>query len=115
MDTLVFVAAADEFAVVSFRGTMDLRNWLTDLDCKRVAMNRNLTTDFSSFAGPSSVAEAMEDKMEDRADYTDDVEVHEGFQRALEGVWARILRIVERMEGRKRIYFTGHSLGGPRM
>jgi hypothetical protein len=34
MDTLVFVAAADEFAVVSFRGTTDLRNWLTDLECK---------------------------------------------------------------------------------
>ena len=35
-DTLGFAAASEERVFVVFRGTRDLRNWISDLDCRLV-------------------------------------------------------------------------------
>jgi len=88
-DTLGFVAAAAERAFVVFRGTRDLRNWITDLDCRRVKMELRI------------------------ADCGLRIEVHEGFQRALAGVWDSLLSILESLApGKRDVFFCGHSLGG---
>jgi triacylglycerol lipase len=86
--TRVFAAAGDQFAVVCFRGSVDLRNWLTNFDAVRVAMPW------------------------DEADL-DGVEVHAGFLRALDSIWGEVEAAVARMAARARtVFFAGHSLGG---
>jgi triacylglycerol lipase len=94
-DTLGFVAAAGERAFVVFRGTRDLRNWITDLDCRRVNAASALCADGRA------------------AGSTPQPEVHEGFLRALESVWERVAEALGRMAAGKRdLFFAGHSLGG---
>jgi hypothetical protein len=67
--------------IVAFRGTTDLRNWLTDLDCAW--------------------------------DLEDGCRVHRGFARALDSVQGQITEeILARRGDGKRIWLTGHSLGG---
>ena len=61
-DMLAFAAQGEEDAVVCFRGTADLRNWLTDLDARRVKLTM------------------------DNGQWTTGIKVHRGFQLALEGV-----------------------------
>ena len=86
-DTLAFVAAAADCALVVFRGTRDLRNWITDLDARRVEWR----------IGNEELG----------------MEVHEGFARALASVEGRLDAALEALaEGRRNIFFTGHSLGG---
>ena len=86
-DTLAFVAAAEDRAFVVFRGTRDLRNWITDLDARRVEWR----------IGNEELG----------------MEVHEGFLRALESVWERVAEAAGRMgAGKRDLFFTGHSLGG---
>jgi pimeloyl-ACP methyl ester carboxylesterase len=89
-DTLAFVAAAGETGFVIFRGTRDLRNWITDLDCRRV--------EFSLQPSAFSLSGA---------------EVHEGFSRALRNVWADLSGALKQMApGCRNVFFAGHSLGG---
>ncbi|HZM04593.1 MAG TPA: lipase family protein [Candidatus Saccharimonadales bacterium] len=64
--------------IVAFRGTQDLRNWLTDLDCRRISLNG--------------------------------VKIHEGFEVAVNSVLDRIRETICGFH--KRIWLTGHSLGG---
>jgi triacylglycerol lipase len=97
-DTLAFVAANDQSVFVVFRGTRDLRNWVTDLDCRRVRW----------MVDGMGLVDGM-----DGVDLVDGAEVHEGFWRALEGVWEQVAGLIARMaEGRREIFFCGHSLGG---
>ena len=93
-DTLAFAAANETEVFVGFRGTRDLRNWITDLDCGlRIA------------DPPSPCFGAASCGLEG--------EIHAGFYRALEAVWGALAAVLERMAaGRKNIFFCGHSLGG---
>ena len=86
-DTVVFAAQGSEDVVVCFRGTADLRNWLTDLDCRRVGLGQ--------------------------APWITGIRVHEGFQKALASVWEELAELISSMAGgTRRVWFTGHSLGG---
>jgi len=88
-DTLGFAAATEECAFVVFRGTRDLRNWITDLDCGLVEVRLP------------------------NADCGLKGEVHEGFLRALEAVWEELGVMLDKIaRGRAEIFFAGHSLGG---
>jgi triacylglycerol lipase len=93
-DTLCFAAwnAVDLFVV--FRGTRDLRNWITDLDVRRVNVAAALCAD--SRAGGSTLQP----------------EVHEGFWTALECVWPALNGLLTANAPGKRVWFGGHSLGG---
>jgi triacylglycerol lipase len=104
-DTAGFVAWAKEQAFVVFRGTRDLRNWMTDLDARRVRWNgghgaygahgKNGTNAKNGTHGP------------------DAVEVHRGFAQALESVKDALDEaLAQGAPGRKNIFFAGHSLGG---
>jgi triacylglycerol lipase len=77
-DTRVVVCQNERELVVAFRGTADLRNWLTDLDAR--------------FRGDFGCR------------------VHAGFSAALDGVQGRLLAAIAGTT--KRIWITGHSLGG---
>jgi triacylglycerol lipase len=85
-DTQVMIWKNPRDMVVGFRGTRSLRNFVTDLNCRRVPLL------------PGKEAE-----------------VHEGFQRALDGVYEALQSSVEEMTGgpgAPRLWITGHSLGG---
>jgi len=84
-DTLGFVAANQESAFVVFRGTRDLRNWISDLDCRLRIADCGLGG----------------------------ARVHEGFSLALDSVWERVAEMTGRMAaGKRNVFFAGHSLGG---
>jgi triacylglycerol lipase len=89
-DTLAFVAAGPDLVVVAFRGTADLRNWITDLDCRRVSADPSYPSS-ASYPG----------------------EVHEGFSRAFDSILPQLRESLTRLAaGKSHIFFTGHSLGG---
>lgn len=67
--------------IVAFRGTADLRNWLTDLDWRKTSL------------------------------HWADGKVHEGFNKALESVAEPLDHAIDPKDHR-RIWVTGHSLGG---
>lgn len=89
----------DGDVVVAFRGTRSLRNFVTDVCARRVSF-------WNGCPG--------------------DVEVHAGFLRALNSIYVGVYGVVERMLGDKakpgldgvspyqdrRLWVTGHSLGG---
>jgi hypothetical protein len=80
-DTHARITESERDVIVAFRGTTDLRNWLTDLDCAW--------------------------------DLEDGCRVHRGFARALDSVQGQITEeICARREEGRRIWLTGHSLGG---
>ena len=81
-DTYAFLAAKDNTLVLSFRGTSGLKNFLTDVNARRVR------TDWSKGT------------------------VHDGFKSALDSVWPQILsKMGPRDSQKKEIWVTGHSLG----
>jgi triacylglycerol lipase len=68
--------------VVAFRGTIDLENWMTDLDARMVPLH-------------------------------DGIRIHAGFYRALGSVQVEINKIISGQGYEaKRLWLTGHSLGG---
>jgi hypothetical protein len=82
-DTLAMAAASRECGYVVFRGTRDLRNWMSDLDCRLRIADCGLG------------------------------KVHDGFERALASVEEELKEAMEGWSGGvKRIFFCGHSLGG---
>jgi hypothetical protein len=85
-DTLAFIAANAASVFVCFRGTQDLRNWITDLDCRRVAT---------------------------QVQGSNKAEVHAGFRDALNSVLPGLRETLTRLAaGKANVFFTGHSLGG---
>lgn len=104
-DTYAFVTSCDEFAVMAFCGTKNLKNWMTNLHSTpgRFAW---------FFEGAPDVGE-----------------VHAGFAFALRHAWERIVLAMNRvapppatpagsdLKGlsttrQRTVWFTGHSLGG---
>lgn len=83
-DTRVLIASDGQDCVAAFRGTHDLRNWLTDLDCA---------------FGVLRVGGSM-------------FKVHAGFKLALESVWDAFNTELHNMGFAQRFWLTGHSLGG---
>ena len=82
-DTLAFVAARRDCGFVVFRGTRDVRNWITDVDCGLRIADCGLG------------------------------KVHEGFARALGSVVEEVEEILAGWEdGVRTVFFAGHSLGG---
>ena len=110
-DTLGFVAAAEQSAFVVFRGTRDLRNWITDLDCRRVKINaETLKAEKLKSSQPSA---SRFSAFQFSAFQHFPLEVHEGFLRALDSVWEPMAERIGQMAAGKRVlYFAGHSLGG---
>jgi len=101
-DTLAFAAANEECGFVVFRGTRDLRNWITDLDCRRV---KYATADGADGADEKSITPSLH--------HSRTPEVHEGFSLALRRVWGKLNGVLEKWsDGKKNIFFAGHSLGG---
>jgi triacylglycerol lipase len=99
-DTQVVLWKNAQDLIVAFRGTRSLRNFVTDLRARRVAL---------AGGGPRQA------------------EVHEGFQQALNSVWEALKSSVEKLlraggdaqqrvpaggPGAPRLWITGHSLGG---
>ena len=78
-DTRALVACDGEDCLVAFRGTQDLRNWLTDLDCAFLHLGQ--------------------------------LRVHRGFFAALESVRRELKASIAQTHCR-RVWLTGHSLGG---
>jgi len=83
-DTRAIIASDGQDCVAAFRGTQNLRDWLTDLDCAFAL----LRVDGAEFA------------------------VHAGFKQALESVWEELNDELRRMGCARRFWLTGHSLGG---
>jgi triacylglycerol lipase len=86
-DTRAVVYQSETDIVAAFRGTQSLRNFVTDICARRVALTAG---------GP------------------DKAEVHEGFQRALNSVYDALLSAVEDLASGPnppRLWITGHSLG----
>ena len=101
-DTLGFAAATEERVFVVFRGTRDLRNWMTDLDCRRVNVAPQLCAGREIANCKLSIA-----------NFQSPLEVHEGFWAALGAVWEDLNVILDKIApGRAEIFFAGHSLGG---
>jgi pimeloyl-ACP methyl ester carboxylesterase len=78
-DTRALIACDGEDCCVAFRGTQDLRNWLTDLDCTFVRVGK--------------------------------LRIHRGFYEAMESVREELRAELEALHY-KRLWLTGHSLGG---
>ena len=83
-DTRALIASDGVDCVAAFRGTQDLRNWLTDLDCAF----GELRIDGSN------------------------LRVHAGFKKALASVWEEFNVELDRVGRSERFWLTGHSLGG---
>ncbi len=81
-DTQCFVAYSKDAIVVSFRGTTNINDWLTNSDTILVSPKPGLP------------------------------KVHSGFLRALCIVWDNLLAILEKVQKTQTLWLTGHSLGG---
>jgi len=80
-----FLARADDFAVIAFRGTDSYRDWKTNLMSEAVLVDTRLGS----------------------------VEIHKGFMKAYDRIGAQVLADVNRLvPDTKGLYLTGHSLGG---
>ena len=81
-DTRVLVLSGAADGIIAFRGTANLRNWLTDLEC-----------DLKPWQSPHA-------------------RVHAGFRAAWRSVRDDVIEAVEDFGPDRRIWLTGHSLGG---
>ncbi len=104
VDTRAFGLVLDHDLVVAFRGTKELRDWLTDLMAKQAL--------FRDFDRSIRAAER----------------VHTGFQLALDAIWSSdapafdeaqhpagmtpLKDYLETHASSRRVWFAGHSLGG---
>jgi hypothetical protein len=80
-----FLARADDFAVIAFRGTDSYRDWKTNLMSESVSVDTRLGS----------------------------VKIHKGFKKAYDRIGAQILEDVNyHVPKDKGLYLTGHSLGG---
>ena len=80
-----FLALADDFAVIAFRGTDSYADWKTNLMSEAVLVDTRLGS----------------------------VEIHKGFMKAYNRIGAEVLADVNRLvPDTKGLYLTGHSLGG---
>lgn len=80
-----FLALADDFAVIAFRGTDSYVDWKTNLMSEAVRVDTRLGS----------------------------VEIHKGFMKAYNRIGAEVLADVNRLvPDTKGLYLTGHSLGG---
>jgi hypothetical protein len=80
-----FLALADDFAVIAFRGTDSYADWKTNLMSEAVLVDTRLGS----------------------------VEIHKGFMKAYNRIGAQVLEDVNRLvPDTKGLYLTGHSLGG---
>ncbi|MCE2891871.1 lipase family protein [Aquidulcibacter sp.] len=80
-----FLARADDFAVIAFRGTDSYVDWKTNLMSETVSVDTRLGS----------------------------VEIHKGFKKAYDRIGAQLLADVNRLvPDTKGLYLTGHSLGG---
>jgi triacylglycerol lipase len=82
--TRVLIWRLADNVIAAFRGTADLRNWLTDLDCEFVLEN-----DCRIHAGFARALESVREK-----------------------TLAGIFQAAQTCQGRPRLWLTGHSLGG---
>lgn len=80
-----FLARADDFAVIAFRGTDSYVDWKTNLMSESVSVDTRLGS----------------------------VEIHKGFKKAYDRIGAQLLEDVNyHVPNHKGLYLTGHSLGG---
>nr|WP_242045876.1 lipase family protein [Leptolyngbya sp. FACHB-16] len=98
-DTQAFLFKTDEYIVVAFRGSQEIKDWQT-----------NFSTRLKKFALTTQMEPLDEDITPPRG------QVHRGFQTAWDSVERRILRQIQHWnEGRAvplPLLITGHSLGG---
>ena len=90
-DTQAFLAADKSKIILAFRGTENIRDWMTDFDILPVNFNH-------LFPGAPDIGH-----------------VHAGFGLALSSVWPAIvagLRDLQTEFPQARLWITGHSLGG---
>lgn len=85
-DTQGFILPSDEFIIVSFRGTQEKIDWLTD---------------FNGFH-----------QVIPYGNYKSDVMVHRGFIKAYRSIRGTILQYIATHPDKKQVYVCGHSLGG---
>lgn len=80
-----FLARADDFAVIAFRGTDSYRDWKTNLMRESVSVDTGLGS----------------------------VQIHKGFKKAYDRIGAQLMEDVDYYVPKdKGLYLTGHSLGG---
>lgn len=83
--TQAFIAHTDKLIVVVFRGT------------QLSSSKEDIKTDLDFFFTKSAA----------------NGKVHKGFKKALDSIWQEILKEINiRQDGNKKLWFTGHSLGG---
>lgn len=110
-DTQAFACEVGGDLYIAFRGTQELRDFLTDVKIKKVEL--------PSFDGKSTIRVGARN-----------VKVHRGFSEALDAIWSRDSEAYQRAHRKKaqvtlseylrdrsaatncRIWLTGHSLGG---
>lgn len=86
-DTHLFIQEFADYVVISFRGTTSIRNWITDADCRRKCLCMQASGDV--------------------------IRVHEGFLNAFDAVLPALTAALRKIVvGTRKIYVTGHSLGG---
>jgi triacylglycerol lipase len=82
-DTQAFIAYSDSDIILSFRGTTNIQDWMTNSDLSLTSVRSGMG------------------------------KVHGGFLRALCVVWDDILQIIKEVQNNAQsIWITGHSLGG---
>jgi hypothetical protein len=101
-DTLVRLTRTETDTIIAFRGTTDLRNWLTDLDCTFETVGRDSSTASGAYLGHSDFEPSKTP-----------IRIHRGFARALSAVEGEITsEVFASCRESRRIWLTGHSLGG---
>ncbi|MGI8978153.1 MAG: lipase family protein [Pirellulaceae bacterium] len=137
-DTPLFRARASDFSMRNsrFLGELSnaayetsetkLRSELANLDLTDCRLIEDLETDTQALVGSTRQAIVVAFRGTEPTKLKDlltDVEltmvpgplgkVHEGFWESLEGIWGKLQRAIAlRQDGKRAIWFTGHSLGG---